>query len=496
MAKLWRPSAATKRLGALARRLGARARPILDLVPLSPLGLFTLAGAGLALAHYGLGRIDLLLLVVGVVGLALGVLSLLGVITATLLLRARLRPGDRLPALRLEAGVPSRSGSSLPRLVYVPLVKIDWSWIEPAARVNGVPELLRVHEEITPERRALVEQIVRRVEVADVFGLCRMAFVVREPRSVTVLPSKGALQHVQVIRSIAGGDDVYDPLGSAEGERVDTRAYVQGDPMRLVLWKVYARSRQLVVRTPERAFSVARKTIAYLVAGPGDEPAAGAARVAVESGALGGSWVLGADGNDHDATTAADALDLLARSASSSPEQQGAGLEPFLRRTSQGGAARAVVFVPGRPGPWLERVLLAIHARPSVGPAGAALRAPVELVVGIDGLEPEPPRSFLRRLLYARAEPTGPTRTPARDLAEVMSALTKTRARVTVVDRASGRVFGDAHRKALLAAAEPPAAGTKPSPAPSLLGDMSPPAFRDAPAAPSDAADPRPPGAA
>ncbi|MEO7327780.1 MAG: DUF58 domain-containing protein, partial [Minicystis sp.] len=305
MPKLWSPIPGMKRLGALARRLRTRARPVLDLFPLTPLGLLTLAGAALALAYYGLRRIDLLLLVVGVVGLALGALALIGVVLATVLLRLRLRAPAPAPALRLEGGLPARTGFSLPRLWWVPLVKIDWSWITPEARVRAVPEGLRLHEEITPRRRALLEHLVRRVEVGDVFGLCRLAFRLGEARTLRFLPSKGALEQVRVIRSIAGGDDVYDPMGQADGERVDTRGYAQGDPIRLVLWKVFARSRQLVVRTPERAFSVSRKTIAYLVAGEGDEPAAGAARVAVESGALGATWVLGADGNDHDATRAA-----------------------------------------------------------------------------------------------------------------------------------------------------------------------------------------------
>ena len=39
-----------------------------------------------------------------------------------------------------------------------------------------------------------------------------------------------------------------------------------------------------------------------------------------------------------------------------SPEQGGAGLQRFLNSVSNGGVRRAVVFVPPRPGPWLDRV--------------------------------------------------------------------------------------------------------------------------------------------
>ena len=46
-------------------------------VPLTPLGLIVIAGSGHALVNYGLARIDLILLVVGAVGLALACSGLL-----------------------------------------------------------------------------------------------------------------------------------------------------------------------------------------------------------------------------------------------------------------------------------------------------------------------------------------------------------------------------------------------------------------------------------
>jgi hypothetical protein len=102
------------RLIARAKALLARLRPILqrgiDAFPITPAGLVVLGGAGVSLGYYGLARIDLLLLVVGVVGLALGGASLVAVLFATLIVRIRLRKGEGSDALQLESGVPARTG--------------------------------------------------------------------------------------------------------------------------------------------------------------------------------------------------------------------------------------------------------------------------------------------------------------------------------------------------------------------------------------------------
>jgi Protein of unknown function DUF58 len=432
----------------MAARLGPILRRVLDAFPITPAGLVVLGGAGISLGYYGLARIDLLLLVVGVVGLGLGAAAFLAVLLGVLVVRIRLRKGQGSDPLQLESGVPARTGFALGRLRAIPLVKLEWSWIAPAATVRARKEGGLLREEIVPLRRGLGERVVRRVVVSDAFGLCRVAFRSAEARSVRVIPGTGALRSVHVVRSIAAGEDTYDPAGSPEGERVDTRGYAPGDPMRFVLWKVYARSRQLVVRTPERAYSVARETLAYLVAGEGDEAAAGAARVAVEAGALGPTWVLGADGDARDARTVPEALDLLARSAAATPEEHGAGLGAFLKRNVRGAAGRAVIFVPARPGPWIARVVAAIRARPQVSVAGSARRAPLDVVVCSDGVDWDTSRSLLARLAFAGVKiPPGSARASAADLTAVLAGLAPANARVLLVDRVTGRAHAESSRR-------------------------------------------------
>jgi hypothetical protein len=295
----------------------------------------------------------------------------------------------------------------------------------------------------------LSERVVRRFEVADIFGLCRVAFTATQERSVHFIPSVGRLKHMEVVHSMAGGEDLSHPDGPPEGERIDIRNYHLGDPIRFILWKVFARTRQVVVRTPERAIGPVRQTVAFLVAGPGDEPAAGAARVAVEAGCLGGDWVLGADGDPEPTRTRSAALAAISRSASTSEDEQGAGLRGFLSTAVPGTQlARALVFVPAIPGPWLDRV--------TVDAATLGLPGCVEFVVCCDGIVKKGLSSTVNRLLKHPSEPTDPSALlPASlvELTEVLQRLARTRCRLLVVDRQTGQVFTEGHLHQMMRAA-------------------------------------------
>jgi len=243
---------------------------------------------------------------------------------------------------------------------------------------------------------------------------------------------------MHVVRGMSGGDEISHHDGEPKGDRFDTRHYVPGDPIRFVLWKVFAKSRELIVRTPERAISPARQTMAYLVAGPDDEAAAGAARVAVDVGVLGGDWVLGADGCGEMAADKEHALELLAQSARTSEGQSGGGLSSFLDKSTAGRASRAVVFVPPRPGPWLKKVV-------AVAGAASGQMGRVDFVVGTDGISRGARRSLMSRLTTWRRsgeEPEGVLdRTDADELAKVVRTLGGARVNVLVVDRPAGQIY-------------------------------------------------------
>jgi hypothetical protein len=421
--------------------------------PITPLGLLVAGASGYALVEYGFGRLDLVLLVIGAVGVGLAAFGLLATIAGALIswLRHRRRP----PAdgsLDVECGYPVPTGFSLPRLRWVPFMAIRWRWLEPDAQVRVVPAGGLLREEVIASRRGRVGAVVRELEVGDIFGLAQIRLRLTEQRKVRFVPSVGQLKRVDVIRGMSGGDDISHPEGPQEGELYDLRAYTPGDPIRFVLWKVFARTRQLVVRAPERALSPIKQTCAYLVAGNGDEPAAGAARLAVELGALGQDWVLGADGSHEDASRKDQAVDVLARSAAVDEQVGGKGLGAFLQRRGLGSVGRAVVFVPGRPGPWLDNVI-----EQSRGSLGRGRGGRLDFVVGTDGIIPPVKRKWLARLAVRDVGPpvaagsTAPVTTE--EVAEVVRALSNV-GRVIVIDRIAGRVYAGGHLGALAAEKE------------------------------------------
>jgi hypothetical protein len=226
-------------------------------------------------------------------------------------------------------------------------------------------------------------------------------------------------------------------MGVDDGDRVELRRYVPGDPARFIHWKVFGRTRKLMVRMPERALSPARRTVAYLVPGDDDDATAAAASVAIATGSLGGEWRFGADGSAEDTDRPDEAQEMIVRSISASARDRGGtGLRAFMQRAERAGPASAILFVPPRPGDWIARVAIEARARPSR----------TRIVIGTDGIAGEASVPMWRRVLMIGKPVEG---TPARDLEEVITAMSQTRAEVIVVDRKSGKRLGERHRAGL-----------------------------------------------
>jgi uncharacterized protein (DUF58 family) len=416
------------------------ARRIVDAFPLTGLGVVVAALSSVALVVYGVGRLDLVLLVVGGAFAALTGLGLVAVVATSVGLWAHLR---RRPAsgetVEVECGYPHRTGFSLGGVRWIPLVDVTWTWVDPPAELRIATERGRLVEEVTGRRRGIVSGVARRFEVRDVLGLCAIAWRWRDRQPLRFVPTVGALRNLEVVRGMSAGEDLPHPEAPAEGGPFDMRPYAAGDPIRFVLWKVFAKTRDLVVRTPERALAPARQTAAYLVTGLADEAAAGAARLAVAAGALGSGWTLGADGCPEPAKTQGGAVDLLTRSAGTPEARGGADLADFIAHHAERQSARLVVFVPGRPGPWMEPVATVVR---EVGER-------LELVVCVDGIV----RGRARRWSAALRQPEGSTEATLATTDELLAVLHALRgAKITVVDRRAGQLYGAEHLRAMEAA--------------------------------------------
>lgn len=443
-----------------AKRVLRVLRRASELFPLTPLGAGVAGAAAFAFVSYGIRKVDLVLFAMAGVALVLTAVALLATSITAVVLALRLRSAPEKTGLRLECGLPTKTEFSISSLWFVPLVSVRWTWAEPTAEVETARRDGRLHEVATARRRGTYDHIRRRVELSDAFHLTKITLVHDEPQAVHCLPSVGALKRMNVIRSLSSGDSFPNPTSAAEGDRSDLRRYSPGDPVRFILWRVFAKTRQLVIRVPERAQSVATNAVAYLVAGEGDEAASGAARMALESGALGKGWVFGVDGAAADAKTLDGALALLAASVKTIPAASGAGLAPFLERHAKAG--RVLVFVPAKPGEWLTRVAQAALRR-----AGGGAASNVELLVCCDGIDRSNEPGWLRRLTVPPPDLTseGLEVVSLASSTEVLRTLARTRARVLLVDRRAGR-FHEAREALRLADGGRPLEASPAPPAP------------------------------
>lgn len=423
---------------ALARRALRVGRRIADYLPLTPLGLMLGLGAWAALEYLAYAELDLVWLVVGFAALGLVALSVVAVILGAIWakLATRVRPHAEVPRRTMETGASLPTGFEAPSLWFLPLVQIHWSWEQPEDAIVSMTKVRRrLREEVTLGRRGRVHGVRRRIVIQDAFGLARLAIRQTDPVELTVLPHTGKLGEAPILVSFSGGDERPHPMGVEDGDRVELRRYVPGDPARFIHWKVFGRTRRLMVRMPERALSPARRTVAYQVAGLDDDASAAAARVAVETGSFGPDFRFGADGSAKDTSRIDEAVEMIVRSADARAEG-GQALEGFVRRAEQTGPASLIVFVPPRPGPWLAPVVASIKVR--------AVRTRV--VITTDGIDARPPVPLWKRLLTMPDVRQG---TPSAELDQVIATLSATRAEVIVLDRRTGRRLGAKHRAAL-----------------------------------------------
>lgn len=402
--------------------------------------MLVVAGAAAAVRALAYTQLDLVYLVVGYGAAGMVLAALVFVVLGALRLAWSLRGARTAAERRLETGRSLPTGLRLPRLLLFPFVHVRWSWESPQAEIQLVPKGLALIEHASLAQRGQRSEIVRRFVVEDAFGLARIAWSHRQSAPLLTLPHAGALRQLPLLVSMAGGDDIPHPMGVSEGDRVELRRYAPGDPARFIHWKVFGRTRRLMVRLPERALTRAKRTVSYLVAGQRDEASAAAARVAVESGVLGEQWVFGADGTAGEASEVHEATGAIVRSVDAQHDGA-AALDAFVARAERVGPASLVLFVPPVPGPWLPRVLAVTKLRANR----------TRIVIATDGLDvAAPPPRWWRFFVASTPHVT----TLATELEQVVQAFAAVRCEVVVLDRASGRRLGELHRKSLRGAVE------------------------------------------
>ena len=332
---------------------------------------------------------DFLLYPAGLVALLLVVACAGLVLPATFFLRRAVKAMAVGIPEQLETTRATGTGFRFPSLGRWLVLDVTVSWVEPEGlEVKLEPMEGLLSEVVTARERGRFTRLIRRFTVEDVFGLTRLSFDVEWKVTLCITPA-AAKRGAELVAGRAQGDELANPAGRVEGDLVEMRQYAYGDSMRHVLWKVYARSRKLLVRMPERALSPGPVSVAFFVAGPQDEASAGAARLYVESGLLGADLLFAADGSIAPARSARDALDQLVDSHTQR-EHGAQGLDSVASKIDRARLTSCLLFVPAVDGAWRARLVGFVRRH--------GLNASV--IIGVDdvGEGPEPlgrVRSFL-----------------------------------------------------------------------------------------------------
>lgn len=422
-------------LGAGFRSLRGLFQRAANLVPPTWTGFWVAAFSLAALWRFGYGKMDLLVFVISLSGLSLLGLGSLLTTGAAFYLRRRVlagRDGAAGTALfpAVETGVPTETGFRLPALATVPMVKVKWRILAPpSVRARRRFRSGEWVEELIADRRCRVDSVVREVEVSDAFGLSRVAWRFTQRGDLRILPQPGRLGAIPPLQALSSAEGLPHPSGAPEGDRMEIRRYVPGDPVRHILWKVYARSRQLNVRVPEKSIDSSRRMVAYLLSGDSDEAAAAAARVALRNDLLGDRWLFAADGISQPVDRLDEALEAIAISGNpeSRPATPAAGLRAFLDRPEVTDQVTCVVFAGAESGPWVDD--LCAVARSFGGS--------ITVVLGTDGVVGA--EAKIRRFSWLWLDDPLPAAVTSEQLSGLMAVLTAAGHGVLVVDRQSGR---------------------------------------------------------
>lgn len=371
----------------------AFARRLLDWFPLTWSGI-VLAGVGaFVYFEFAEDEADFILLGFGLAAMALVATSVLFVSVAAPLYYWRL--GKRRSGLpeSLSVGVEHETAFHAPRLPFVPIVLVSHDWRSPSeveVRLGRDPRNAGAWTEyVTPRERGRYLTVVRRFTMEDVFGFARVRFDKTWHTTLRIQPVAGRADLSLAIRRAT--DDGYShPSGQPLGELVEMRRYAAGDPVRHILWKVFARSRRLMVRQPERAIAPKPAMVGFFVAGRGDEPSASTARLFLENGLLGADFVFSAEGARRPTSDIGEAVEQVIESRHF--RDSGAdGLGPLLRSVDRGRLDNLVIFAPAADGPWVDKVLAAARRLPM----------PPTVVMTVDGaIDHDAKRGRAARLLF------------------------------------------------------------------------------------------------
>lgn len=119
---------------------------------------------------------------------------------------------------------------------------------------------------ITFPHRGNFEQRYYNIELSDYFGLTKISWQVTSTLSYAVYPAERTIEPLPLLLASSVSGDLTSATDIRSGDLFDTKQYYPGDSLKRILWKVYARSEELIVRHPEAAIIPEGELVAYTIA--------------------------------------------------------------------------------------------------------------------------------------------------------------------------------------------------------------------------------------
>ncbi len=195
--------------------------------------------------------------------------------------------------VRLETGEWHNTGFSLNLPLWLLTVSVDIIWLSGRVRSEWVRTSARVGEEqILGLKRGLDADVTRSVVLFDIFRWWQVCWNVRTLARVEVHPKYYSMNWDSILLLMTPAEGSHSPQGD-ETEAFNMRSYQEGDPMNRILWRVFARTGQMMTRVPEKSDAPMCHVGLYLVTSQEDEKAAGLLGGLLKDDSIGQSWVLG-----------------------------------------------------------------------------------------------------------------------------------------------------------------------------------------------------------
>jgi hypothetical protein len=316
--------------------------------PITWTGMALLVLAGLTIWTQGIHHKDLVLFTGALVVLAVGALLLVLTVGTAIIAAVRSkRAHGTLASLQLDTNTECSTGFAVRFSRWLPFVSLNWEWVTPAGvevRQRRRGKLLE--EDVVPDCRGRSREIVRKFTIRDFLGLSAIQWMAKDPVMVRILPVRIMDTGLALPLGLGMGEDLSDPSGTPIGDQVEMREYQPGDSPRLIRWKLYARTKKLLIRTPERAIAEQPSTCAYLLGGKFARSASELARELLERGSFGGEFLFGAEGSARVSHGNLElARDIVAESGMEKTISC-AALPSFLRSAADQGFSDCLLFAP------------------------------------------------------------------------------------------------------------------------------------------------------